>query len=158
MRYRRPWIATCIVLLGLVAITGCGSSTTAQFKSGYSAARIPLNRTFVAIKLAFTQAQGKTLPEIARSFAAVTDRFGQELPALEALKPPAGVATAFATLTTSLDRVEGDLRATTAAFEHKDVDAAARSLQNLQSDSLAATDAATAVTRKLAVTQKRKHQ
>jgi hypothetical protein len=143
------------VLLGLIAITGCGSSTTAQFKSGYTAARGPLNRTFVEIKRAFTDAKGKTLPEIARSFAAVTGQFGQELPALEALKPPASVATAFATLTTSLDRVESDLRATTAAFKSKEVDAAARSLQNLQSDSLAATDAATAVTQKLAVTQKR---
>jgi hypothetical protein len=144
-------IATCIVLLCLVviAIAGCGSSATAQFKSGYVAAQRPLNRTFVEIKHAFTHAKGKTLPELARSFGALADRFDQDLPALEALKPPAGVATAFTTLTASLERIERDLRGATAGFRRKDVVAAAHSLQSLQSDAVAASDAASVISRGL---------
>jgi hypothetical protein len=149
LRHPWPWIAACIAVLGLIAIAGCGSSTTAQFITGYSAAQSPLNRTFVGVKKAFTEAKGRTIPEIARSFSTLADRFGQELPALEALKPPTRLATAFTTLTTSLNRVERDLREASLAFERKDVVEAAHSLQNLQSDSVAATDAATAIARNL---------
>jgi hypothetical protein len=150
MRHRRPTIATLIVFVCLIVTAGCGASTTAQFKSGYAAARAPLNRTFVEVAKTFKQYKGKTAAQLGRRFGTLAVRFGQDLAPLEALKPPPRVATAFATLTACLNRVETDLRGASKALKGNDVVAAAHSLEDLTSDASAATDAATAVTKKLA--------
>jgi hypothetical protein len=149
MRHRRPTIATLVVLVCLVGIAACGSSTAAQFKAGYASARGPLNRTFAEVAKTFRRVRGKTVAEAATSFGTLAARFGEELGPLETLDPPPKLATAFRTLTSSLNRVESDLRGASTALAAKDVVAAAHSLQNLQSDASAATDAATVVTEKL---------
>ena len=137
------------MILVLIAVTGCGASTTAQFKSGYAAARAPLNRTFAEVDKTFTDTKGKTITEIAQRLGALADRFGKELAPLEALKPPGIVATAFTTLTRSLNRVERDLRGTYAAVNAGNLPAAELGLEMIRSDAGAATDAATAVAQKL---------
>jgi hypothetical protein len=149
MRYRRHSIATCAVILCLIAITACGANATAQFKTGYAAARGPLNRTFVDVGKTLTHAKHGSATEVAHSLGTLADRFGTELAPLEALKPPPNVATAFRTLTTSLNRVERDLRGTSVALKVRNLVAADLGLKSLRSDSGAATDAAVAIAQKL---------
>jgi hypothetical protein len=110
---------------------------------------VPLNRTFVAVSKEFHHAKGKTVTEIGDGFGALAIRFGKELGPLEALKPPAAIKTAFATLTSSLRRVERDLRRASAELRAGHVDAGARWLERLTSDGGDATDAAAAITRRL---------
>ncbi|HWF35013.1 MAG TPA: hypothetical protein VG295_06565 [Solirubrobacteraceae bacterium] len=137
------------MLAGLLAVTACGTSATERFKARYAAAQAPLNRTFADIANTFTHAKGKTTAEIAGSLTALADRFHRQLAPLEALKPPAPVATAFRTLTGGLDRMERDLRATSSAVKGRDLVAAHDALASLQRDAGAATRAASAVTHTL---------
>jgi hypothetical protein len=149
MRHRRPSLAVCVAICCAVAAAGCGGGATAQFKADFSAAQGPLNRTFADVATTFTQARGKSVAEIVRSLDALDGRFRKELAPLEALKPPVTVAASFRTLTSSLDRVEGDLRAISAAVKGRDLLAAHQALGSLQSDAGAATNAAGAVAHRL---------
>jgi hypothetical protein len=137
------------MILCLIVTAGCGSSTTAQFKTGYAAAVPPLNRTLMAVTETFAHDKGKSVSQIARSFGDLADRFGKELAPLEALKPPASVAPDFATLTSSLNRVERDLRGPSVAVKHRDVLGVALALESLPSDAGAAADASAAIAEKL---------
>lgn len=130
-------------------ITGCADSHTGQFKARYAAAQAPLHRTFVDVTTTFSHAKGKTLAELARSTGRLADRFSRELPAIEALKPPPSVATAFTTLTMCLNHVGRDLRRTYVALKSKDFVAAGQALGSLERDATAAMDAAAEVSRKL---------
>jgi hypothetical protein len=149
MRYRRPSLAVCVAIFCAVSAAGCGGGATAQFKADFSAAQRPLNRTFADVATTFTQARGKSVTEIVRSLDALDARFRTQLAPLEALKPPVTVAASFRTLTSSLKRVESDLRATSAAVKARDLLAAHQALASLQSDAGTATKAAGAVAQKL---------
>ena len=142
-------MTTAATILCLIALAGCGSSVTAQFKAGYAAARLPLNRTLAEVSKTFADARGKTVAEIAGSLGLLADRFGKELPPLEALKPPARAATAFATLTSSLKRAERDLRGAYAGVQGGNLAAAELAIERLGSDAGDAVDAAVAVGQKL---------
>ncbi|HWF52962.1 MAG TPA: hypothetical protein VG294_20120 [Solirubrobacteraceae bacterium] len=149
MRYRRRSLAVRVAIFCAVSVAGCGGGATAQFKAGFSAAQRPLNRTFADVATTFSQARGKSVKGIARSLDALDVRFRKQLAPLEALKAPPAVAASFRTLTSSLKRVEGDLRAISAAVKHRDLLAAHQALGSLQSDAGAATNAAGTVAKKL---------
>jgi hypothetical protein len=149
MHYRRHSIAACVMALCLIVIAGCGSNATAEFKTGYAAARAPLNRTFVEVARTFSNSKGKTISEITRSLGTLSDRFRKELAPFQALKPPASVATAYTTLTTSLNRVNRDLREIYVAVKGRNLAVATLALAKLRSDAGAASDAAAAITHKL---------
>jgi phage shock protein PspC (stress-responsive transcriptional regulator) len=143
-------MATAAATLCLVVLAACGGAdATAQFKSGYAAARGPLNRTFNAVVKTLSAARGKSAAQIAGTVGALADRFGSEVDSIRALKPPASVATAFATLRASLDRVEGDLRRISLAAKGKDLAGAELALENLGSDSRSASEAGAVVKQKL---------
>ena len=133
----------------LLLVTACGNAT-AQFKTGYAAARVPLNRTFVDVGKTLVHAKRKSATELAHSLGALAERFGKELAPLEALSAPPSVATAFRTLTSSLNRVERDLQGTSVAFATSNLVAADLGLKSFTSDAGAATDAALAIQQKLA--------
>jgi hypothetical protein len=131
-------------------LAGCGSSNpTAQFKAGYDAARGPLNATFIDVNNTLTSTRHKSTGEIAARVGVLAARFRNDLAPLDALKPPARLATAFTTLTSSLKRAESDLRAITVAANHRSFAGALLAIQNFDSDSRSATDAAIAIKQKL---------
>jgi hypothetical protein len=148
MRYRRHWIAACAAIACVIAVTGCGGAAD-PFKAHYEAAVLPLHQTFADLASTFIHAPGKTTAEIAQSLGVLSDRLGRQLAPLEALKPPRAVAIPFRALTTSLNRVAGDLRATYVAVTHHDVAAAQPAIVSLQRDARVATDASAAVKDKL---------
>jgi hypothetical protein len=143
-------MASAATILCLIALTACGRDTTAQFKSGYAAARVPVNRALTAVGKTVTRTPGKTAGEITSRLGALSSRFGSELAPMLALKPPASVATAFTTLTSSLERVDRDLQGTYLALRSGNLLAAELALESLKSDAGDAADAGTAVTQKLA--------
>ncbi|HWF25424.1 MAG TPA: hypothetical protein VG275_08255 [Solirubrobacteraceae bacterium] len=143
-------MATAATILCLIALASCGGNTTAQFKTGYAAARVPLNRTLTAIGTAVTRTPGKTAAGIIRRLGVLSVGFGNELGPLLALKPPAGVATAFRTLTRSMQRVKRDLQGTYLALRGQNLPAAQLALESVRSDAAAAADAGAAITEKLA--------
>jgi hypothetical protein len=142
-------VATAATILCLIALGGCGGNTSAAFKAGYAAARIPLNRTLADVSKAVTRTPGKTAAGITQRLGALSARFGKELAPLLSLKPPAAVATAFTTLTSSMRRVDSDLKGTYLALRAGNLAAAQLALESLKSDAGDAADAGTAVRRKL---------
>jgi hypothetical protein len=143
-------MASAATILCLIALASCGGNTTAQFKTGYVAARVPLNRTLTSVGKAVTRTPGKTAAGIIRRLGVLSARFGDELGPLLALKPPASVATAFRTLTRSMQRVDRDLRETYLALGGQNFPAARLALESVRSDAAAAADAGAAVAQKLA--------
>lgn len=152
MHRRRNAFATLTVCLMVVA--GCGSSSnpTTQFKNGYAAARGPLNTTFSEVSSALRGTARGGAAVTAGTVEVLAARFGTDLAPLKALKPPGQVATAFATLTASLGRVESDLREISAAAKRRSFGGAVVAVEKLESDARAATDAASAMKRKLYAT------
>jgi hypothetical protein len=150
MQHRRRPMAMATAILCLLALTGCGGADeTAQFKAGYASARGPLNKTFGDVARTLKGARGKSTTQIARSMGVLADRFAKKLAPLVALKPPARVTTAFTTLTSSLRRVESDLRGISGAARRRDLAGAQLAVENLATDSRAANEAATVVKQKL---------
>jgi hypothetical protein len=143
-------MASAATILCLIALAACGGNPTAQFRTGYAAARLPLNQTLTGVGSAVTRTPGKTAGAIILRLGVLSTRFGAELGPLLALKPPAAVATAFRTLTRSMQRVERDLRATYLALRGQDLAAAQLALESVKSDAAAAADAGGAVAQKLA--------
>jgi hypothetical protein len=138
------------VILCLAALAGCGGpGGTAQFTTGYTAARGSLNAVLLDANATLTSTPRKSADQIATRMDALADRFGHDLASLAALKPPATVATAFVTLTTSLKRVESDLRAVSVAAKRRNLAGTVLAAENLDSDARAAADAATAIKQKL---------
>lgn len=148
-RRRRP-MATVAAILCLIAVAACGTDTTAQFKKGYAAARVPLNQTLAAVTVTLNHLQGQSLTEIISRFGSLSARFGGQLPPLLALKPPASVAIPFTTLTASMRRVSSDLKGTYAGLRDSDHAAVTLALDSLVADAGDARDAGTAIARKLA--------
>lgn len=149
MRHRRHPMTTAALVICLNVLAACGGSARSEFKTGYAAARAPLNRTFDQVAGTLNHPQGKSVTAIAQSVRVLAGRFGRELAPLEALKAPADVATAFRTLTSSLKRVERDLRGAYVALDGRNLASAELALENVKGDEHAATDAAIAVTQKL---------
>ena len=148
-RRRRP-AATAATILCLIALAACGTDTTAQFKSGYAAARVPLNRTLRAVASTLGHPQGKTAGEITQRLGALSSAFARQLAPMLALRPPAGVAVAFGTLTTSMQRVARDLQGTYDALRRQNLPAAKLAVESMESDARDAADAGLAVGRELA--------
>lgn len=144
------------MIVCLVALAACGGggagNPTAQFKTGYAAARGPLNAAFSEVNKTLTGTPRKSATEIAATVGDLAARFGTELAPLEGLKPPARVATEFATLTTSLDRVESDLRQISGAAKRGSFSDTVLAVEKLDGDARSATDAAAAIKRKLYTT------
>jgi len=150
--YRRGHsAAVAAASLCLAVLTGCGGAAnpTEQFKAGYDAARGRLNSAFADADNALTHIRQRSTDQIAASVGVQADRFGTALTALTALKPPPRVATAFVTLTTSLERAEGDLREITVAEKRRDGARALLAIESFAADTHAATDAAVAIKQKL---------
>jgi hypothetical protein len=143
-------MASAATILCLIALAACGGNPTAQFKTGYAAARVPLNQTLTAVGKAVTRTPGKTAAGIIRRLGALSARFGSELGPLLALEPPAGVATAFRTLARSMQRVERDLQGTYLALRGQNLAAAQLALESVRSDAAAAADAGAVLAQKLA--------
>jgi hypothetical protein len=153
MCHRRLSLATGTAVVCLVVLGGCGSTNlTAQFKAGYAADRGQLNLVFSAVNKTLTAVPRKSTAEIAGTVSVLAARFGKNLAPLEALKPPARVVTEFATLTSSLQRIESDLRGISVAAKRRSYKGAVLADEQLNSDARAARDAATAIKRKLYTT------
>ncbi|MEA2197420.1 MAG: hypothetical protein QOJ25_1471 [Solirubrobacteraceae bacterium] len=143
-------MASAATILCLIAVAACGNDATAQFKAGYAAARVPVNRTLLEVAKAVRRTPGRTAAQITRRLGVLSARFGTDLAPLLALRPPARVATAFTTLTRSMRRVEVDLRETYAALRVGNFPMAQLALESVRSDAAAAADAGAAVNQKLA--------
>jgi hypothetical protein len=143
--------AAAILCVTALALAGCGgsASTTKQFEGGYAAARAPLNQTFDDVSSTLATARGKSSAEVAASIDGLAARFSRELAPLHALKPPPAAALAFTTLTSSLDRVGGDLRGISSAVKRRDLGGVQLAVESLQSDARAAALAARAIEQKL---------
>ena len=150
MCHRRYSLATWTVTVCMVVLAGCGSTDpTAQFKAGYDAARGQLNTAFSDVNKTLANTSRQSATQIAGTVGVLATRFHKALTPLEALKPPASVATAFATLTSSLTRVETDLRGISLAAKGRSFHGAVVAVEKLDSDARAASDAAAAIKRKL---------
>jgi hypothetical protein len=153
MRHPRLSLATGTAFVCAIVLAGCGSTSPAsQFKSGYAAARGGLNTTFTQINQALRSTPRGSAVATAGTIGVLAARFEKDLAPLEALTPPAGVATAFGTLTTSLGRVERDLRDISVAADRRSFGGAVLAVEKFDSDARAASDAATAIKRKLYTT------
>jgi hypothetical protein len=122
-------------MLGVILclfVAGCGggsasstSPATAAFKAGYEKVRGPLNETGKAVANELMQVSQQTDQQIASAFGGLARRFHARLAGLDALKPPASMASAFAAATYAANRVDVDLRSiSTAASRHSSHSAA----------------------------------
>lgn len=150
MHRHRPPAALAATILCLIALAACGTDTTAQFKSGYAAARVPLNRTLEAVATTLGHPQGRTAGEITRRLGVLSSALRRQLQPLLALRPPAAVSIAFGTLRSSMRRVDRDLQGTYAALRGQNLPAAKLAVQSMESDARDAAMAGIAVGRRLA--------
>jgi len=143
-------------ILCLVVLAGCGAAqitdkpgdrATIRFEAGYAAARTQLNGTLTAVAgtLNLIHTSPTAAARVPRRLAVLAVRFGRELGPLEALTPPAKARAAFRTLTTSLNRVEGDLHEIPVAATRRNYPGAVLAVENFYSDARAAADAAVAI-------------
>jgi len=137
------------VILCLAVLAGCGSTAPPQFQAGYAAARRPLNQILSDVNGALKGVRGRSTVRVAGTVGALAGRFRKALAPLEALKPPARIATAFTTLTSSLRRVENDLREISIAARRRNLVGASLAVESLSSDARAASQAAAVIKQKL---------
>lgn len=141
-------------IICVIATAACGTDTTAAFKQGYASARGPLNQTLTEIMATITHPRGQTPAQILTQttvrIGALATRLDSQLGSLTSLRPPARVATQFATLTSSMRRVGKDLRGAYAGFHAGNQAVATLALESLQADAGDASSAGLAVAAALA--------
>jgi hypothetical protein len=134
--------ASVLAAILCVLLAGCGGSTegtsaspgTAAFKAGYQKLRGPLNATGEAVAQELQQSAHQTDVELATAFGGLATTFHGQLVELEALKPPANLASAFSAATYAANRVDTDLRSISRAAMRRDATAAGKATTALGRD------------------------
>jgi hypothetical protein len=136
-------------------LSACGGSSssdqTANFKTSFTPVVHQLKSTSQAIGRAVEGAGSQTDAQIATTFGDLANRWQTQVNALQPLKPPASVGTAFTTLKRAATRAEADLNGIVSAAHTHSAPAARRASANMVIDIAAAKSAATTVTDKLGI-------
>jgi hypothetical protein len=146
------WISL-LAVLGAVAITGCGSSSSAPslstFKSDYSADKTELTTLGNNLGTAISTANHKTNAQLATEFQSLSTSISQESAKLKKLQPPSAYKSEVDALTTSLAAVATDLHDISTAATAGDATKARTATTQLLKDAGAVKTADTALTTKL---------